>query len=172
MPTPIRLLALLVLALAVAACGLLPGALLATPTPMPPAVATAATVTVPTEVPVPDDAVLVAYEARGGDCPSGMCSWRAVIHRNGRVERSDGQAQTVDSNTLARLVRSVESADWDAIMSRPNSSQCPTAYDGQEIVYTFFPTAQAVAVSSCTTVIDTQAEPFVTIGGILFGTGG
>jgi hypothetical protein len=116
--------------------------------------------------------VLVTYETRGGECPGGPCGMKAVIFRDGTVERSDGMAQQVDDATMARLTELVEAADWDAILAVPFTGECPVNFDGQEQIYTFTVKGQAVEVASCTTLVDQETEPFATVQGILFGTAG
>jgi hypothetical protein len=145
-----RLVLLLVAATALGACGLLP----------------------PGVVPQALNSVLVSYEASGGECPQGPCGFRAEIRRDGTVVRSDGKPQTVDAQTLALLAEQVEAADWDAILARPFEGECPKNFDGQEEIYTFSVAPEPVVVASCTTAIDPQQEPFLTVGGILFGVGG
>jgi hypothetical protein len=158
MPTPIRsyLARLVSLALftaataALGACSLLP----------------------PGAIPEALNPILVGYEASGGLCPEGPCGFRAEIRRDGTVTRSEGMAQTVDSASLERLTREIDTADWDAILAKPFTGQCPTIFDGQEATYTFHAGTAPVVVASCTTLVDPLAEPFLSIGGILFGSGG
>jgi hypothetical protein len=119
----------------------------------------------------PAEAV-VTLELSGGECPRGMCEWKAQIFRDGRVVRSDGQPQAVDGASLQRLVAQVDGADWTAILARPFTDTCPTAYDGQEETYTFATGGRSIVVASCTVVVDHDQEPFQTVQGILFGLGG
>jgi hypothetical protein len=155
MPKRVRSLAtrfslLVVAAIVVGACGLLP----------------------PGAVPEVLNPVLVSYEASGGECPQGPCGFKAQILRDGRVLRSDGMPQSVDAQTLADLTRQIERTDWDAILAKPFEGECPRNFDGQEETYTFNVAPQPVIIASCTTAIDPQQDPFRTVGGILFGVGG
>ena len=74
--------------------------------------------------------------------------------------------------SLGLLTTGIEDADWEAILANPFTGDCPTAYDGQEQVYTFHVEPEPVVVASCTTIVDPSVEPFQTVSGILFGTGG
>ncbi len=155
MPKPVnpfatRLALLVVVAFALGACEFLP----------------------PGVVPEALNPILVSYEASGGECPQGPCGFRAEIRRDGTVVRSDGMAQTVDSDSLARLVEQVAAADWEAILARPFVGECPKNFDGQEETYTFNVVPAPVVVASCTTAIDPEQDPFRLVGGILFGVGG
>ena len=118
------------------------------------------------------DGVLVTYRAHGGLCPEGECQFSAQIFRDGRVVRSDGMPQVVDPMSLGLLTTGIEAADWDAILAVPFEGECPVAFDGQEETYTFHVPPEAVVVASCTTAVDRSQEPFQTVLGILFGTGG
>jgi hypothetical protein len=141
---------LVLIAIAVGACGLLP----------------------PDAVPEVINPVLVTYEASGGECPQGPCGFKAQIFRDGRVLRSDGMPQTVDAQTVALLTAQVERADWEALLAKPFEGECPKNFDGQEETYTFNVAPKPVIVASCATAIDPQQDPFRTVGGILFGVGG
>lgn len=116
--------------------------------------------------------LLVTVEARGGECPDGMCSTTYDLYRDGRVVRSDGAVDQVDEGTVARLAQLIDGADWDAILARPFTGECPTAYDGQELVYTFRAARGAVMVASCAIQVDPGQEPFETLGLVLFGAPG
>lgn len=155
MPTTIRSLVtglglLLVLALTLGACSLLP----------------------PGTVPAALDQPLVVYATSGGECPDGDCGFTAEIYRDGRVNRGDGMEQVVDGPSLARLIEQVEGADWEAILAVPFEGECPRNFDGQEEIYTFNVGPEPVVIASCTTLVDHSQEPFQTVQGILFGLGG
>lgn len=146
----LRLLVLLVaLTAAASACSLLPAA----------------------SMPAIGDALLVTVERHGGECPQGECASRVDIHLDGRLVRSDGTVQVVDAAGIERLAREIGRADWDAILAVPFTGECPTAYDGQEVRYTFHVAPAPVTVASCTTAIDPDAEPFRSVSAIVDGSG-
>jgi hypothetical protein len=145
----VRLLLVGALAAALCACGLLP----------------------PGALPEPFNDVLVTYETVGGECPDGPCGFTAEIRRDGTITRSDGVEQAVDAPSLARLVSGIASADWDAILARPFTGECPKNFDGQESIYTFTTPAGPVTVAGCTVEIDPGQEPFRSVQAILFGVG-
>lgn len=128
---------------------------------------------VPADQPVPAPARAVAsVEVRGGECPDGTCSTRYEVFSDGRVVRDDGATDAMDADIAARLTELVEAADWTTILARPFTGECPTAYDGQERVYTFWPAAGEVTVATCAVQVDPGQEPFATLDGVLFGGGG
>jgi hypothetical protein len=118
------------------------------------------------------DALLVSVERSGGECPDGMCSSRLDLYGDGRVEASDGTVRRVDGDTVRRLTAAIAVADWNAILARPFTGQCPTAYDGQEHIYTFATAGGPVVVASCTTQIDPGQEPFSSVERVLLDSGG
>ena len=126
----------------------------------------------PEVVPEALNPVIVIYVAEGGECPQAPYGFQAEIRRDGSVKRSDGMAQTVDASSLKRLIEQVAAADWKAILAKPFTGECPRNVDGQESTYTFSTAAGPVVVAGCTIDIDPQQEPFLTVGGILFGVGG
>ena len=73
---------------------------------------------------------------------------------------------------LARIVAGVAATDWEAVLARPFTGECPRNFDGQEVTYTFPMAAGDVVVASCTTQIDPGQEPFASIGDALFAPGG
>jgi hypothetical protein len=127
----------------------------------------------PAVQPVPAPArALVSVETRGGECPDGTCSTRYEVFSDGRVVRDDGATDTMDADVAARLAELVEAADWAAITARPFTGECPTAYDGQELVYTFWPAGGEVTVATCSVQVDPGQEPFATLDDLLLGSGG
>lgn len=93
--------------------------------------------------------VLVTVETSGGNCQQGPCGSRYLVHLDGRVERSDGERQQLSSDQLARIVELAAVTDWAAVRARPFTGECPTAYDGQKVVYTFERADGPVGLDSC-----------------------
>jgi hypothetical protein len=136
-----RRLALLVAALALAGCG----------------------GTVPSALPAPAGP-LVAVETRGGECPRGACGQTIVVERDGRVHAIDPEPVDlglVPPEALAAVVTEIDQADFEALASTPFTGECPTAFDGQETIFTFATAAGPVRLASCEVVVDLQAPLFV-----------
>jgi hypothetical protein len=170
-PRPTRSPVLLVLVTLLAACA--GGSAAASPSPASPTAAPPTPVVEAPPTPVlGTDGVLVTYLAHGGHCRTGTCEFNAAIHADGTVDRSDGMEQVVDPMSLGLLTKGIEAADWDAILAVPFTGECPVNFDGQEQVYTFHVEPEPIVIASCTTEVDPSQEPFRTIDGILFGTGG
>lgn len=120
---------------------------------------------------------LINIVATGGLCvPGEVCRYEVSIADDGTYTtlRQDG-AQTsgvLDAELLARLKNEIVKADFQAIMSVPFTEMCPTAYDGQEIIYTFFVTGGQVVISSCMYVIDPGLPLFQAIDAALAAIAG
>lgn len=107
---------------------------------------------------------LVTIETRGGECPAGACGQTTVIERDGRVHTTAPVAAdlgTLPAPALEALRIEVDQADFAAIAARPFSGECPTAYDGQETIYTFGTAAGPVRLASCEVAIDEDHPLFV-----------
>jgi hypothetical protein len=100
---------------------------------------------------------LVTIEVRGGECPQGACGQTTVIERDGRVhvtEPEPAEVATLPGPLLEALVAEVDQADFAALASRPFTGECPTAFDGQEIVFTFVAPSGSHRLASCEVEID------------------
>ena len=57
--------------------------------------------------------------------------------------------------------------DFEAIRSQPFLGMCPTAFDGQELVYTVATAHGPERIASCDVEVDQQAPLFAAIHSIL-----
>ncbi|HSL34911.1 MAG TPA: hypothetical protein VK871_14760 [Candidatus Limnocylindrales bacterium] len=106
---------------------------------------------------------LVTVETRGGECPAGACGQTTVIERDGRVHLiapAAAELGTVDPTLLEALRVEIEQADFAAIAGRPFTGECPTAYDGQETIFTFETSTGSHRLASCEVAIDLDATLF------------
>lgn len=113
---------------------------------------------------------LLTVEARGGHCREGPCESVLVIERDGRVHRTKPQAEEVgrlEPGQVAALEAAIRAADFERIQGRPFTGECPTAYDGQELVYEFSAGTGVQRVASCEIDIDAGDPLWVTVEGIL-----
>jgi hypothetical protein len=144
----LRSLAVTLLAMvAVLACSAAPPAVTPSPTPTP----------IPT-------GPLLTVTARGGLCPPGPCETTIFIERDGHVHQAakpPNDLGTVPEATLVALDQAISAADFTAIRSHPFTGTCPTAYDGQELVFDFGAPAAIERVESCKVDIDWDSPLFV-----------
>jgi hypothetical protein len=124
-------------------------------------------------VPPPADGRLVTVEAHGGRCPDGECRTVFAIESDGLVHQLEPVASDVHrvtDKTIDVYRAALGITDFDAIRSRPFNGECPTAFDGMEVVYTFETPAGPERISSCEAEIDRQAPIFVAVDAILGAT--
>jgi hypothetical protein len=152
---------ILALALIPAACGSPPPSPSSTPreTPTPSIVAS-----------TPFAFPLVTVETRGGECPDGGCNRLLNIEADGRLHEvipKDRVVGTVPPEVIDGLRTEVEGADYRGIRSHPFTGECPTAVDGQEVIYTFHVTTGDREVASCEIAIDPADPLFVAVAAAL-----
>jgi hypothetical protein len=134
-------------------------------------------------IPVSNGAVVVVT-SRGGDCPDvvaiparppgaplrdgvrGACDWVTVIERDGRVHVTQPVAREIGrapDGTLAALEATIQRTNFDRIRSRPFTGECPTAFDGQELIYEFSTPSGMQRIASCEAAIDPGEPLFVAL---------
>jgi hypothetical protein len=110
---------------------------------------------------------LVTVEVRGGECPAGACETTVVVERDGRVHQAakpPNELGTVPPADLAALDAAIRATDFDALMSRPFTGECPTAYDGQELIFEFAAPGGMRRISTCEIDVDFGAPLFLAVG--------
>lgn len=146
------------------------------PTPIPPTPKVKATqfeiktmpeeTVTPTSWYAPED-ILLGVVWQGGLCPYGMCGMEVIFYQDGSFDvtnsSGEGWEGIIEDAVLVNLRREIENADFDMIRSRPFTDMCPTAYDGAELIYTFYASEGVEVISSCEYVIDGDLELFVII---------
>jgi hypothetical protein len=118
----------------------------------------------PAAVSTPFAFPLVTVETRGGECPEGSCGRLLNIEADGRLHEvipQDRVVGTVPPEVIESLRTEVEQADYGAIQSRAFTGECPTAFDGQEVIYTFHVTTGDREIASCEVAIDPAGPLFV-----------
>lgn len=156
MRQPITITSLTLIAAAILIAGCLPAT---TPTSNRPVNVTAQTA----------NAVMLKVASTGGLCPYGLCRSETVITENGSYTYTGGSVMqktgAFSPEEVATLRRLIDQADFAVIKAKPFTGICPTAYDGQEMTYTFSPSQEVIA--SCTTAIDAQHQLFAHISNLL-----
>lgn len=107
---------------------------------------------------------LVSVEYRGGHCRVGECRSVVTISPTGTVQRDLGPKGSIPQPLLAALVDAIRATDFAAVLARPFTGECPTAFDGQELVYTIAtPSNGQVVIASCTIEVDPGSPLFAAI---------
>ena len=118
----------------------------------------------------PASGPLVTIEATGGPCPEGTCRSVVAIEADGRVHHVEPAATAIQQATgesIDLLRTAIGITDFEAIRSRPFLGTCPTAFDGQELVYTVTTAHGPERIASCDVEVDPQAPLFTAIHAIL-----
>jgi hypothetical protein len=100
---------------------------------------------------------LLTVETRGGLCAAGPCGTTVTLERDGRVHvaaKPPNDLGTVAPAALAALDAAIRAADFTPIRSHPFTGQCPTAVDGQEIVFEFGAPSGVERIATCETAVD------------------
>ena len=100
---------------------------------------------------------LLTVELRGGMCVNGPCDTTVILDHDGRVHgatKPPHDLGVVPAAQLTALETLVAATDFSAIASRPFTGQCPTAFDGQEVVLEFDTAAGIQHIASCQVDVD------------------
>ncbi len=109
---------------------------------------------------------LVTVETRGGMCVDGPCGTTIVVERNGRVHQAakpPNDLGTVPPAALAALDAATRTTDFTALRSVPFTGECPTAYDGQEIVFEFGAPGGIERIATCEVDVNFGLPLFVAV---------
>jgi len=113
---------------------------------------------------------LVTVETRGGECPDGACGQTITIERDGRVHlaaKPPNDLGTVTPQVLSSLQTLIATTDFRIIKGRPFTGDCPTAYDGQETIYSFTTPGGVETIASCTFAIDPSTPLFAAVDAVV-----
>ena len=98
--------------------------------------------------------VLLTVETRGGLCADGPCGSTLFVERDGRVHEAakpPNDVGVVPPTELAALGDAIRTTDFAQLRSHPFTGTCPTAYDGQELVFEFGAPAGIERIATCET---------------------
>lgn len=117
---------------------------------------------------------LVTVTTRGGECMDGPCGSVVVIERDGTVHEAakpPNELGMLSPDLLTALDAAIKTTDFDAVRAVPFDGECPTAYDGQEVIYEFGAPAGTERVASCETRIDPANPVFAATTAALVAVG-
>jgi hypothetical protein len=114
---------------------------------------------------------LLKIEYRGGLCHYGECYAYIAIYKDGTVIHADQPnvetKSQLDSALIADLTTLIENANYAALRAVEFTGLCPTAVDGTEIIYTFYPHGKLEAISTCQFEIDFKQPLFSKLNELL-----
>ncbi len=126
--------------------------------------ACSATDSIPLPVPV---GPLLTVEARGGECFAAPCGMTVILERDGRVHsaaKPPNDLGIVTGPQLVALSDAIAAADFEALKARPFTGECPTAFDGQELVFEFTTASGVQRIATCDVDVDYGSPLFVAVG--------
>jgi hypothetical protein len=114
---------------------------------------------------------LVTITFHGGLCADGAeCASSTDLNSDGTVTGDAKPPNVMGRMTpgvLAQLQAAIAAADFDAIRSKPFTGTCPTAFDGQEAVFTFHLASGDVRLAECEFELDQTSPLFDAVGAAL-----
>jgi hypothetical protein len=108
---------------------------------------------------------LFSVETRGGMCAPGPCGTIIFVERDGRVHQAakpPNDLGIVPPATLAVLDAAIRTTDFAALRSHRFTEQCPTAFDGQELVFEFGAPGGVQRIATCEVAVDLRSPLFAT----------
>ena len=113
---------------------------------------------------------LVSVELRGGLCAAATCDTTVILERDGRVHQAakpPNDLGTVPPADLAALDAAIRTTDFAALRSHPFGGTCPTAFDGQEVVFEFGAPGGVQRIATCEIAVDFGQPLFMAVSAAL-----
>lgn len=135
-------------------------------TPVPSPTTSPAPSTVASPVASPEAGVLLVVETRGGLCAPGPCGRTIVVDRVGRVHQAakpPNDLGVVPAIALAALNDAIWTTNFAELASHRFTGVCPTAYDGQEVVFEFATRTGIQRIATCEVEVDFNSPLFVAV---------
>jgi len=112
------------------------------------------------------DGPLLTVGFRGGHCRQGSCDRTIAIDRDGSAHVTDPEPQdlgAIPADLFQEIQEQLSLADFEALGSRPFTGECPIAFDGQELIYTFHGATGEIRLASCEVELDPTHPLFAAI---------
>jgi len=109
---------------------------------------------------------LVTVETRGGECFAAPCGMTVTLERDGSVHsaaKPPNALGTVSPEQLRTLSTLIATTDFAVIRARPFTGECPTAFDGQEVVFVFTTPSGPQRIATCEVEVDFGLPLFVAL---------
>jgi len=121
---------------------------------------------IPTQGPGP----VVTVTIHGGECASAPCDQSVIVDPDGRVHaaaKPPNDLGHVPAAQMTALTAAIAATDFAKLKSHPFTGTCPTAVDGQELIFEFPTSSGTQRISSCEVAIDWGSPLFVALGAAL-----
>jgi hypothetical protein len=113
---------------------------------------------------------LLSVETVGGECAEGACHRLINLEADGTLREVIPQTRvvgTVPKELLDALQVEMDQANFPLIESKPFTGECPTAVDGQELIYTFHLASGDEEIRSCKVAIDPKHPLFRAVAAVM-----
>jgi hypothetical protein len=108
---------------------------------------------------------------RGGMCADGgMCDSSVILDRDGRVRSADkppNDLGVVSAANMSTLTAAIAATDFATLRSRPFTGECPTAFDGQELIFEIAAIGGPQRLASCEVDLDWGHPLFTAVAAAL-----
>ena len=107
--------------------------------------------------------LLASVEQRGGECPAATCDTTIYLDFDGRIHVSAKPPNDLGTATPAQvsaLVAAIAATDFTALRKPAFTGQCPTAFDGRELVFVFTTATGTERLAACESTLDYGAPLF------------
>lgn len=92
---------------------------------------------------------LVSIIRHGGLCPDGECTSETFIYKDGSIVEDSKIIKQLPAQQVKQLENRFITTNFNMIRTFPFTETCPTAYDGQESIYTFYLPDRQETFASC-----------------------
>lgn len=113
---------------------------------------------------------LVTVTIHGGECASVPCDQTIYLEQDGRVHvaaKPPNDLGTVPAAQMVAITTAIAATDWAKLGAPTFTGQCPTATDGQELIFEFATSSGTQWISSCQVAIDWGSPLFLALGAAL-----
>jgi hypothetical protein len=107
---------------------------------------------------------LLTVETRGGECFNAPCEATITVERDGTVHsaaKPPNDLGTVPADQLAALDTAIRLTDFAVLKSHSFTGQCPTAFDGQELIFEFGAPGGTERIATCEVDVDYGSPLFI-----------
>jgi hypothetical protein len=124
---------------------------------------------------------LVSVINRGGLCSYGLCEAEYTILHTGELKKTlfefnkakktyekITQTEVLNPTDFIQLKSLIQTTDFSGILKSQFTEICPSAYDGEQNLFSFYPNNQEIKLDSCQQIINPANEPFKLIYQLIF----
>jgi hypothetical protein len=89
-----------------------------------------------------------------------------VVDRDGRIHlaaKPPNDLGVATPDLMAALEGAIRTTDFAEVVSHPFTGECPTAFDGQEVVFEFATPQGVQRIASCTVAVDYDSPLFMAV---------